>query len=284
MIKYGAHTFVWTDEWTREKGNEAIVASSEAGFDFIEISIMKPREFDPAAHKPLLARTGLGVTTSLVLPEWAHMPQRPEEAKKYLLYVLEKAEAIGSTYLCGCIAFALGVFGGSVPIQVERQVVIDTLGEVALDAKKRGICLGIEVVNRYESHLYNTLADARETILAIGADNVKLHVDTYHMNYEEEGFYNSLVSCGDTVGYVHMSENHRGKLGTGTVNWDEVFRGLAGAHYTGPLVVKCFAAVNPDLATAIKLWRPPKGPSWHLAAEGLKFLKEGTAKYGLGGG
>lgn len=282
MIKYGAHTFLWIDEWTTEKGNKAIKASSEAGFDFIEISLMKPDEFDPAAHKPLLAKTGLEVTTSLVLPEWAHMPGKPKEARKYLVNALEKADAIGSTYLGGCIAFALGVFGGSVPLQVERQVVIDTLGEVALEAKARGIRLGIEVVNRYESHLYNTLADAKETILAIGADNVKVHADTYHMNYEERGFYNSLVSCGDAVGYVHMSENHRGMLGTGTINWDEVFRGLADAHYSGPLVVKCFAAVNPSLATAIKLWRPPKEPPRVLASEGLKFLRQAAEEHGLG--
>lgn len=283
MIKYGAHTFLWIDEWTTEKGNEAIRASAKAGFDFIEISLMKPDEFDAAAHKPLLAKTGLGVTTSLVLPEWAHMPEKPKEARKYLVNALEKADAIGSSYLGGCIAFALGVFGGSVPVQVERQVVIDTLGDVALEAKARGIRLGIEVVNRYESHLYNTLADARETILAIGADNVKVHADTYHMNYEENGFYNALVSCGDTLGYVHMSENHRGMLGTGTINWDEVFRGLADAHYSGPLVVKSFAAVNPSLAKAIKLWRPPRELPTLLASEGLKFLQQGTEKYGLEG-
>jgi D-psicose/D-tagatose/L-ribulose 3-epimerase len=170
----------------------------------------------------------------------------------------------------------LGKFTG------ERQVVIDTLGEVAEEAKKRGITLGIEVVNRYESHLYNTLADLRETILAIGADNIVIHADTYHMNIEEEGLYRPLVECADVLGYMHMSENHRGLLGSGTVNWDEVFRGLADANYKGPLVVKSFPAINPDLAAAIKLWRPPTQSSEFLASEGLKFLREHARKYGLG--
>jgi D-psicose/D-tagatose/L-ribulose 3-epimerase len=273
--KYGAHTFLWIDEWTTEKGNRAIAATGKAGFDFIEISFLRPDEFDAPAHKKALAAAGIEATGSLVLPEWAHMPEDPEKAQQFLSTALEKLEAVGGIYLGGCIAFALGKFTG------ERQVVIDTLGVVAEEAKRRGITLGIEVVNRYESNLYNTLADARQTILAIGADNVKVHADTYHMLYEEEGLYKPLVECADVLGYVHMSDNHRGLLGSGTVNWDEVFRGLADANYSGPMVVKSFPAVNPDLAAAIKLWRPPKESSEFLATEGLKFLREGAAKYGL---
>jgi D-psicose/D-tagatose/L-ribulose 3-epimerase len=276
MPKYGAHTFLWVDEWTTEKGNQAIAATSEASFDFIEISLLRPDEFDAAAHKEALADAGIEATGSLVLPEWAHMPEEPEKAKQFLISALDKLELVGGTYLGGCTAFALGKFTG------ERQVVIDTLGEVAEEAKKRGITLGIEVVNRYESHLYNTLADLRETILATGADNIVVHADTYHMNIEEEGLYLPLVDCADVLGYMHMSENHRGLLGTGTVNWDEVFRGLVDAKYKGPLVVKSFPAVNPDLARAIKLWRPPTQSSEFLASEGLRFLKEQSEKYGLG--
>lgn len=276
MPMYGAHTFLWIDEWTSEKGNQAIAATGETGFDFIEISLLNPKEFDAAAHKKALTDAGIKAMGSLVLPEWAHMPEEPEKAKQFLISALEKLEAVGGTFLGGCIAYALGKFTG------DRQVVIDTLGEVAEDAKKRGITLGIEVVNRYESNLYNTMADTRDTILATGADNIKIHVDTYHMLYEEEGFYKPLVENADVLGYMHMSENHRGLLGSGTVNWSEIFRGLADAKYKGPMVVKSFPAVNPDLAAAIKLWRPPTQSSEFLAREGLKFLKENAEKYGLG--
>jgi D-psicose/D-tagatose/L-ribulose 3-epimerase len=276
MPKYGAHTFLWIDEWTTEKGNQAIAATGEVGFDFIEISLLKPEEFDAPAHKKALADAGIEATGSLVLPEWAHMPEEPEKAKIFLISALQKLEAVGGAFLGGCTAFALGKFTG------ERQVVIDTLGEVAEEAKKGGITLGIEVVNRYESNLYNTLADTRETILAIGADNVKIHADTYHMNYEEDGLYKPLVECADVLGYMHMSENHRGLLGSGTVNWNEVFQGLADANYKGPMVVKSFPAVNPDLAAAIKLWRPPTQSSEFLAREGLKFLRERAEEHSLG--
>ena len=275
MPKYGAHTFLWIDEWTTEKGRDAINATAKLGFDFIEISLMKPEEFDVSANKKALTDAGIEATGSLVLPEWAHMPEQPEKAKQFLITALQKIESVGGTYLGGCIAFALGKFTG------DPNMVIDTLGEVAEDAKKRGITLGIEVVNRYESNLFNTFADTRKIILATGADNIRIHADTYHMLYEEEGFYKPLVENADVLGYMHMSENHRGLLGTGTVNWNDVFRGLADAHYKGLMVVKSFPAVNPDLAAAIKLWRPPTQSSEFLAREGLKFLKEYSEKYGL---
>jgi D-psicose/D-tagatose/L-ribulose 3-epimerase len=160
-------------------------------------------------------------------------------------------------------------------------VVIDTLGEVVFDAKKRGIKVGLECVNRYETYLYNALADGRETIIAVNADNFELHADTYHMNLEEDDFYRPLVTCADVLGYIHMSESNRGLIGTGTVNWNEVFHGLADAQYNGPLVLESFSANNPDLIAAIRLWRPPQQAPDFLAREGLKFLKLWSSKVEL---
>lgn len=281
MNKFGSHAYLWIDEWTTEKGNYAISATAKAGFDLIEMPLLKPQEFDAAAHKKALAEAGIEGTTTLVLPDDCHLPFYPHKAKQFLLGALEKVEAVGSTFLGGCIAYSLGVFTNQPPTAAERQVVVDVIGEVAQEAKKRGITLGFETVNRYESYLYNTLADGRATIKAIGADNVVLHPDTYQMNIEEEGFYQPFVDCADVLGYVHISESHRGLIGSGTINWDEVFRGLADARFKGPLVLESFLAINPDLVAATKLWRPPNQPSEVLAGEGLKFMRAKAEQYGL---
>ncbi len=101
------------------------------------------------------------------------------------------------------------------------------------------------------------------------------------MNIEEEGFYNPIVGCAETLGYMHLSESHRGLVGSGTVHWPDVFRGLKDANYRGPLVLESFAAINPDLAAATCLWRPPNQPSEVLAREGLAFLRRGAEAAGL---
>jgi D-psicose/D-tagatose/L-ribulose 3-epimerase len=284
MPKFGAHAFVWIPEWTTEAGNHAIAEAGKVGFDFLEIPLLKPAEFDVAVHKKAIADVGIGVVASLVLPRDSHMPDKPEKAKNFLILALDKLEAVGGTYLCGCIGYAHGLLTGKPPSDAERQVVVETLAEVADDAQKRGMTLALEVCNRYETYLYNVLEDAQATVKAIrdmGYPNIEVHGDTYHMNIEEEGFYKPIVACAETLGYMHMSESHRGLVGTGTVNWDEIFQGLVDAHYTGPLALESFAAINPDLIAATCLWRPPNRPSAVLASEGLRFLREKAEQYGL---
>jgi len=281
MAKYGAHAFLWIDNWTTEKGNFAINAAADTGFDYLEIPLLRPDEFEPEPHKRELQAAGIEATASLGLPTEYHMPSNPEGAKEFLLKALRKLNDAGGTYLCGCIAYTIGEFTGQPPTQKERQIVIDTLGEVADEAEKLGMTIGLEVVNRNEGYLYNTLADAREAILAVGADNLNLHADTYHMNIEEEGFYQPIVDTADVLAYIHMSESHRGLIGTGTIDWDEVFRGLRDANYEGPLTLESFTSSNPDIMAATRLWRAPKYKPQEFAERGLAFLKKKAEEYKL---
>jgi len=284
MPTYGAHAFLWIGEWTTEAGNRAIAEAGKTGFDFIEIPLLKPDEFDARAHKQALDDAGIYATASLVLPKDAHMPAAPQKAKTFLFKALDQLQALGGEMLCGCIGYSLGTLTGSPPTERERAIVIDTLTEVAEEAQRRGMRLALEACNRYETYLYNTLADTQETVRAIrarGFDNIQVHGDTYHMNIEEEGFYNPIVGCAETLGYMHLSESHRGLVGSGTVNWTDVFRGLKDAGYRGPLVLESFAAINPDLAAATCLWRPPNQPPGVLAREGLAFLRHGAEAAGL---
>jgi len=281
MVNFGSHAFVWIGDWTTESGNQAIKSVAASGADFIEIPLLKPAVFDAASHKDALSDAGIYATCSLVLPSGTHMPEHPQAAKDFLFVALEKVHALGGTYLCGCLAYELGKLTGNPPTDAERQTVIDNLKDVAAEAKKLGITLGLEVVNRYESYMYNTLEDARETILAIGADNLKLHADTYHMNIEENGFYDPIINTADVLDYIHMSESHRGLVGSGTVNWDQVWKALGEINFQGNLVLESFAAINPDLAAATCLWRPPDESSERIAAEGIQFLRDNAKQHGL---
>ena len=281
MVKFGAHAFVWTGDWTLESGNQTIERAAQVGFDFLEIPLLDPADFNAREHRAALEHHGIKASCSLGLPADSHMPSHPERATAFLLRVLEQMELLGSRYLCGCIGYSLGVHTGAAPTRAERAQVEQTLRTVALEADLRGITLALEAVNRYETYLYNTLEDVRDTVLEVGAPNLFVHADTYHMNIEEEGFYKPLVAVADKLDYIHMSESHRGLVGSGTVNWDEVWRGLRDAQFDGSLVLESFAAINPKLQAATCLWRPTKVDSDTLAGEGLTFLKQGAARAGL---
>ena len=91
------------------------------------------------------------------------------QTRDFLLHALDKAAELGSRYLGGTFYGALGLktIGGAT--FAERATCARVLSEVAAAAQARGIVLGLEPVNRYESNLFNTIADILTLSRAIGA-------------------------------------------------------------------------------------------------------------------
>ncbi len=281
MPTFGAHAFIWIGDWTSDSGGTAIAAAGRAGLDLIEIPLLRPERFDAALTKRQLDDAGVRAICSLGLPREVHMPINPAGARDFLRLALDQTAAIGSTFLGGVLFGHLGYLTGASPTPPERGICARTLAGVASDAKERGITLGLEPVNRYETYLYNTVGDVLDLIDAIGADNVTVHADTYHMNIEEAGFRAAIEAAGERLGCIHCSESDRGVPGQGNVHWEQTFAGLAAIGYQGPLVLESFAAVNPDLAGATCMWRTPSYSSDQLVQEGVAFLREQATAVGL---
>jgi len=141
--------------------------------------------------------------------------------------------------------------------------------------------LGVEPCNRYETHLMNTAADARALIERSGADNVRIHLDTYHMNIEEAGMAAGFEAAGELLGYVHLSESHRGVQGTGTVDWPDCMQGLASRRFDGPVVLESFNFMHPDIAAGLAVWKPVADRQGDVTEKGLPFLRRQAAAAGL---
>ena len=281
MPTFGIHAFTWNGRWDNDVAEEIIRKTVQTGFDLLEIPLLRPAEFDAPKIKKLLQDNHLRAIASLALPKELHLPFYPDKALKFLKLAVEKVEAIEANMLSGCLYCNLGTLTGKGPTQDERQKVVDVLGEVANYARPRGIRLGIEPVNRYETYLYNIGDDVADLFKRIGANDMFIHWDTYHMNIEEQGFSAPIKRHPTLSGYIHLSESDRGIVGKGNVNWDDVFAGLKAVNYTGPLVLESFAAVNEDLAGATAMWRLGNYDGQELASRGLAFLREKAAKFGL---
>jgi len=281
MPKFGALAYLWIREWNDETGVYALRHAAAANLDLIEIPMPNPGIFNAVLAKRQLAEYGIEGVCSLVLPPYAHLPAAPERALAFLKLVLEKVDALGATYLGGVLYASVGTMTLKSPTQQERDQCVQVLGEVAADAARRGITLGIEPVNRYETYVYNSIADTLALIEAIGASNITLHVDTYHMNIEERGFFEPIRQAGQRLSYVHASESDRGLVGMGNVHWDDFFAGLATINYRGPIVLESFATVVPSMVAATCLWRPSPYNPQQLVDEGVAFLREKAAQVGL---
>lgn len=280
-MRFGAHAFMWVPDWSRPSAERAIRAAAETGLDFVEVPLLRPETFDVESTRALVSEHGLGVTCSLALPAEASLPDQPEAARAFLLRAVEAAYRLGSPLVTGVIYGTLGALPEHPPHPAELETVARTLRQVAREAASRGMRLGIEPVNRYETHLINLAQQGLDLIEQIGEPNVFLHLDTFHMNIEEKGFQGPILRAGKLLQYIHLSESDRGTPGSGNVRWDEVFASLAAVGYSGDLVMESFVAHNPDIARATCTWRPIVDDPGAAVRDGLAFLRRKAQAYGL---
>ncbi len=100
-----------------------------------------------------------------------------------------------------------------------RANVVTVLRQLAKQARGTGVTLGLEICNRYETNVVNTARDALRLADDIGEDDAVIHLDTYHLNIEENDMVRLVLDVGDRLGYVHIRENHRGYLGSGHLDY-----------------------------------------------------------------
>ena len=113
-----------------------------------------------------------------------------------------------------------------------------------------------------------------DLISETGKDNLFLHLDTFHMNIEENNFYDPVILAGNKLKHVHMTESHRGMLGEGTVNWSELFKALHEINFEGNLVLENFSSSIPGMQQMVSLWQKSPYDAGELAAGSLNFMKK----------
>jgi D-psicose/D-tagatose/L-ribulose 3-epimerase len=281
MEGFGIHTSIWTMSWTPKDAEYAVVEAANHQFDFIEIALLKPEIVDATHSRALLEKHGLRAVCSLGLPE-GHWPSNDVDAAlAFIKPAIAKTAEIGAECLTGVIYGGIGERTGLPPTENEMSNVARYLDAAAAIAKQSGILLGIEPVNRYETHLLNTGLHAHQMIERVGADNLFAHLDTYHMNIEEKGAGRGILDCKTHLKYMHLSESDRGVPGAGTCDWNEIFSTLAAIKFRGGLAMESFMNMPEELAWGLSVWRPVAGSTEEVIDNGLPFLRNLAKQYGL---
>lgn len=275
------HSCLWTGAWTIEVAERILPEAAEYGLEVVEVPVLTPDAIDVEHSVKLAKQTGVALTASLCLPVQDVAALYPERGEKFLMRALDCAHALGSNILSGVTYSALGWKSGKPPTEAEYANVAKALKPVARKAREYGMKLGLEPCNRYETHLINTADQARHVMEHIGEPNVIIHLDTYHVNIEEKGFATAFRNAGKHCTYVHLSESDRGVPGTGNVDFDACFRGMAEVGFQGDLVVESFIALPPEIAAALCVWRPVAKDRFEVLKRGLPYLKSLARVHGL---
>jgi D-psicose/D-tagatose/L-ribulose 3-epimerase len=279
MNPLGVHALVWAGDLSAESTRHVIRQTKAAGYDLVELSLHGPKVMDLGLTRELLKEHGLGLGCSRGLTFAADVSSEDPACVARGLAMLEEGvtitAALGGSYFGGILYGAMAKYPGPITAQGRRNAT-ESVKRMAEFAGERGVTLGLEVVNRYESNQLNTAAQALEMLDRIDAPNVVVHLDTYHMNIEQD-FMKPVLLCGKRLGYVHIGESHRGYLGTGTIDFPTFFKALNSIDYQGVITFESFSStvVNEELSNALAIWRNLWGDGMDLAKHARQFMADG---------
>jgi D-psicose/D-tagatose/L-ribulose 3-epimerase len=244
MNLFGLHSFAIAPGWDLARVEPQMDRLKEHGVGLLEFPLGRPEAFDARRARALASRYGVDLVPSLWLPRTLDVIENPQDGLDFLEPALRVAAEVGAFGLCGATYGTVGKTTGRAATQREIDGVSRFLERAARAARAIGLKLGIEPCNRYETHLVNRAADAAKIIERIGQENVFVHLDTCHMQLEEESFAAAFETAAPYLGYVQVSEPNRGVPGKGMLDWKAAFKAIVEINYNGPITLECHA--DPD--------------------------------------
>jgi sugar phosphate isomerase/epimerase len=130
------------------------------------------------------------------------------------------------------------------------EYLVDALRTCASAAAKGGVRLALEPLNRYETDLIHTTAEGLDLLDRVGADNLGLLLDTFHMNIEEPSIEQSLSACGRRLFHFHVADSNRWHPGAGHLDFAAILDALERTGYDG--FVSGEFLPQPDAETAAR--------------------------------
>jgi D-psicose/D-tagatose/L-ribulose 3-epimerase len=274
----GCHGLVWTGTFDPAGFDLAVGKTLDAGYTLLEVPLLEPETFDVESAVRTVRRQPIAISASLGQSAGTDIssadPDVVAAGERKLLRAVEILSDLEAEYFVGVLYSQLAKYPAPAT-STNRTNSIEVLRRVGTRAEELGIRLGLEVVNRYETNLFNTAKDALVYLDEVDHPNIGVHLDSYHMNIEESDMVAPVLMAGDRLVYVHIGESHRGYLGSGSVDFDSLFRALSLIGYSGPIAFESFstAVVSEALSKDLAIWRNLWTDSEDLAGHANAFIR-----------
>lgn len=259
MRTSGIEIFYWIDNWSDDQ--TAYFSRARAcHFDAVEISLVSGPDIDIQAYTDALNQHNLAVYCSMGLPQEKDITSPDASIRQagieYLKRCCETAAKLGSPVLGGLPYVPWLYFPEGNDLQPYRDRAANALNQVAQTASDNGIMLCLEVINRFETFMFNTVEEGLVFLNRVDHPAAKLQLDTYHMNMEEDDLQAAIRLAGEHLGHFHCAGSNRKLPGQGHINWQNIRTALDDIQYSGGVIIEVFP--NPDAETGrtVNTWRP----------------------------
>jgi len=261
-MKYGIYYAYWEKEW----GGDVlpyIQKVSQLGFDILEVAC---GDFD---KQPLSYFTQLREESEkhhIVLtggygprPEHNLASKDNEMVRRTFNFyedVFKKMEVAGIRSIGGALYSYWPVdYTGELDKEGDFKRSTKRMRELADLAAKYDITLLMESLNRFEGYLINDAKEALNYVQEVGKNNVKVMLDTFHMNIEEDDICQAIRSAGQYLGELHIGEANRRPPRNGRIDWDAIGAVLRELDYIGNVVMEPFVSMGGQVGKDIRIWR-----------------------------
>jgi sugar phosphate isomerase/epimerase len=208
------------------------------GYDGVELAIRDPRLVEADELERVVSTHGLAVPAIGTGQAWGEEglsfthddPAVRAAAIGRIIRHIPLAARLNAIIILGLIR---GITPKGQTHQQSMAYLIRALQECAAAAAPQGVRFALEPLNRYETDLIHTVADGLDLIERVGADNVGLLLDTFHMNIEEPVIEDSIRACAGRIFHFHVADSNRWYPGAGHLDFKSILGALFATGYQG---------------------------------------------------
>ena len=240
----------------KENLKESIKKVADLGFDGAELAVRNPKDLKVEDVINIIKENNLEVPaigTGQAYGEEGLSFSDPDEVIRKMAIERIKDQVIFASHFNAQVIIGLirGIIKENVDKTEAEEWTIDCLRKCTEFAKEHNIGLTLEPVNRYESNFINTLNEGIEFIKRVGASNLGLLADTFHMNIEEISIYDSIIQAKDYISHVHFADSNRWAPGCGHLDFKEIIKTLKKINYQGYVSAEILPLPDPESAARI---------------------------------
>lgn len=261
-MKYGIYYAYWEKEW---KGDfiPYIARVKKLGFDILEVACgdfhNQPDSYfhalrNAAREYDITLTGGYGPRAehNLASPD----PAVVENALAFYSEIFRKMDLAGIRSIGGALYSYWPVdYNMDLDKEGDLERSIRGMRRLADIAGRYGITLNMEVLNRFEGYLVNDAREGLAYVRAVDKPNVRLMLDTFHMNVEEDSLTEPILLAGKDLGHFHVGEPNRKPPREGRMPWNDIGQALRQIGYDGAVVMEPFVTRGGRVGKDIRVWR-----------------------------
>ena len=275
-MRLGISGFAWTGSMS-EADVPLLEKAKVLGFAAFEVPMFHPADLPLAALRAGFEANELEATVCAILPSGVN-PISPDpavrrHAREHLAECIHAAAELGAHLLGGPVLAPIGYLPGHRPAAEEWAWAAEACQFLIPLLESYQMTLSLEPVNRSETFLLRTAAEAKALCSHLAHPRIGVTVDTFHANIEERDITEAVATLGPFLKHMHMSENDRGPLGRGHVDFQAILRALKAQEYQGILMVEGFGFDVSRPSAPGFLWADASVTPEDLALSGIDALK-----------